>query len=70
VRELKEHYERKGVNNKELKDGLTIVLNELLEPKRQRRAKCEGNMPLVREALEWIDRGAPFPMTTSIARWA
>jgi hypothetical protein len=42
VRDLKEHYERKGVSNKELKDRLTIVLNELIEPMRQRRAKCEG----------------------------
>ena len=52
VRDLKERYERRGVSNKELKDRLTTVLNELLEPMRQRRAKYEGNMSLVREALE------------------
>ncbi len=52
VRDLKEHYERKGVSNKELRNRLTSVLNELLEPMRQRRAKYEANMPLVREALE------------------
>ena len=52
VRDLKERYERKGVSNKELKDRLTIVLNELLEPMRQRRAKYAASMPLVREALE------------------
>ncbi len=52
VRDLKERYERTGVSNKELKERLTTVLNELLEPMRERRAKYEGNMPLVREALE------------------
>ena len=60
VRDLKEHYERKGVSNKELRDRLTIVLNELLEPMRQRRAKYEGNMSPVREALEHgTARGLP-----------
>jgi tryptophanyl-tRNA synthetase len=52
VRDLKERYERTGVSNKELKDRLTAVLNELLEPMRERRAKYESNMSLVREALE------------------
>lgn len=52
VRNLKERYEHRGVSNKELKDRLTTVLNELLEPMRERRAKYEGNMSLVREALE------------------
>ena len=52
VMDLKERYVRRGVSNKELKDRLTTVLNELLEPIRQRRAKYEGNMSLVREALE------------------
>jgi tryptophanyl-tRNA synthetase len=50
--DLKERYERRGVSNKELKDRLTTVLNELLEPMRERRAKYERNMALVREALE------------------
>ena len=36
----------------ELKDRLTRVLNELLEPMRQRRAQHAGNMARVREALE------------------
>ena len=40
------------VSNKELKDRLTTVVNELLEPMRDRRAKYEGNMSLVRDALE------------------
>jgi tryptophanyl-tRNA synthetase len=52
VRELKERYERTGVSGKELRDRLTHVLNELLEPMRERRAKYESNPHLVREALE------------------
>jgi tryptophanyl-tRNA synthetase len=52
VMDLKERYERTGVSNKELKDRLTTVLNELLEPMRERRAKYESNPSLVREALE------------------
>jgi tryptophanyl-tRNA synthetase len=50
--DLKKRYVRRGVSNKELKDRLTTVLNELLEPIRRRRAKYERNMSLVREALE------------------
>ena len=49
---LKERYERRGVSNKELKDRLTTVLNELLEPMREQRAKYERNMSLVRDALK------------------
>jgi tryptophanyl-tRNA synthetase len=52
VSDLKERYERHGVSNAELKDRLTRVLSELLEPMRQRRAQHEGNMARVREALE------------------
>ena len=52
VRDLKERYERTGVSSKELRDRLTSVLNELLEPMRERRARYESNMPLVRDALE------------------
>jgi tryptophanyl-tRNA synthetase len=52
VMDLKERYERTGVSNKELKDRLTTVLNELLEPMRERRAKYDSNRSLVREALE------------------
>src|SRR5688500_13590748 len=46
VQDLKERYERTGVSSKELRDRLTSVLNELLEPMRERRAKYESNMPL------------------------
>ena len=52
VRDLKERYEGTGVSNKELKDRLTTVLNELLEPMRERRAKFASKKSLVREALE------------------
>ena len=52
VSDLKERYARHGVSNVELKDRLTRVLNELLEPMRQRRAQYEGNMARVRDALE------------------
>jgi tryptophanyl-tRNA synthetase len=49
---LKEQYTRTGVGNKVLKDRLTVVLNEMLDPMRDRRARFEANMGLVREALE------------------
>jgi len=52
VAAMKEEYERSGLPNKVLKDRLTVVLNDLLDPFRDRRAKFESNMPLVREALE------------------
>jgi tryptophanyl-tRNA synthetase len=58
VQNLKERYERTGVSNKELKDRLTTVLNELLEPMRERRAQYESNMSLVREALDQGSRRA------------
>ena len=52
VMQLKEDYEKTGVPNKVLKDRLTEVLNAKLEPFRERRAKYEANMPLVKEAIE------------------
>ena len=52
VAELKRQYETTGVGNKVLKERLTSVLNEKLDPFRDRRSKYEANMPLVREALE------------------
>ena len=52
VQNLKQRYERTGVSNKELKDRLTTVLNELLEPMRERRAKYASNLSLVGEALD------------------
>ncbi|MGH7665404.1 MAG: tryptophan--tRNA ligase [Gemmatimonadaceae bacterium] len=52
VQELKVRYERAGVSATELRNRLTSVLNELLEPMRERRARYESNMSLVREAIE------------------
>ncbi|MFN0147005.1 MAG: tryptophan--tRNA ligase [Dehalococcoidia bacterium] len=52
VADLKDRYTRTGVGNKELKDRLTTVLDDLLDPFRDRRAKYESNMGLVRDALE------------------
>lgn len=52
VAQLKEDYERTGVPNKVLKDRLTEVLNAKLDPFRERRAKYEANMSLVKEAIE------------------
>jgi len=52
VAQMKEDYEKTGLPNKVLKDRLTVVLNELLEPFRERRAHYEAHMRLVREALE------------------
>ena len=52
VADLEERYRKSGVGNKELKDRLTIALNTLLEPMRERRAYYEARMPLVREAVE------------------
>ncbi len=52
VAQLREDYGRTGVPNKVLKERLTIALNNLLDPFRDRRAHFEARMPLVREALE------------------
>jgi tryptophanyl-tRNA synthetase len=73
VMDLKERYERTGVSNKELKDRLTTVLNELLEPMRERRVKYERNMSLVQDALEHgTNRGraiARRPWKWCATRW-
>lgn len=52
VAQMKEDYEKAGLPNKVLKDRLTVVLNDLLDPFRDRRARYEQNMPAVKEALE------------------
>ncbi len=52
VADLEDRYRTSGVGNKELKDRLTVALNALLEPFRERRAYYEARMPQVREALE------------------
>lgn len=52
VANFKEQYERTGLPNKVLKDRLTDVLNDLLEPFRDRRSHYEAHMPMVKAALE------------------
>jgi tryptophanyl-tRNA synthetase len=52
VADLKRRYARRGVGNRELKERLAAVLDELLAPMRERRAAYERNMPQVRDALE------------------
>lgn len=52
VAQMKQDYEKAGLPNKVLKDRLTEVLNDLLDPVRERRARYEKNMPAVKEALE------------------
>jgi tryptophanyl-tRNA synthetase len=52
VQDLKARYERTGVSNNELKTRLTTVLNEMLEPVRERRGQYASKMSLVREALD------------------
>ena len=52
VANMREQYERTGIGNKVLKDRLTVVLNEKLDPFRERRAYYEANMGIVRDLLE------------------
>ena len=52
VRNFEEQYRKTGVSNKELKARLETSLNTLLAPVRERRAKYESNMKLVRDVLE------------------
>jgi tryptophanyl-tRNA synthetase len=52
VDELKHRYATRGVSNAELKERLTTVLDDFLDPIRDRRARYASNMKLVREALE------------------
>lgn len=52
IAQMKEDYEKTGLPNKVLKDRLTEVLNDLLDPVRERRSRYEKNMPAVKEALE------------------
>ncbi len=52
VAQMKEDYATTGLPNKVLKDRLTDVLNNLLDPFRDRRSRYEQNMPAVKDALE------------------
>jgi tryptophanyl-tRNA synthetase len=48
---MEEQYRTRGVGNKVLKDRLTVALNDMLDPFRDRRARYASNMRLVRDAL-------------------
>jgi tryptophanyl-tRNA synthetase len=52
VAELKDRYRRGTVGDVEVKDKLARALNVFLDPIRDRRARYEGKMRLVRDALE------------------
>jgi tryptophanyl-tRNA synthetase len=51
VEDLKARYVRGAVGDVEVKDKLARALNAFLEPMRERRARYEANMGLVRDAL-------------------
>jgi tryptophanyl-tRNA synthetase len=52
VDELKERYRRGAVGDVEVKRKLAAALNTFLDPIRERRARYEADMSLVRDALE------------------
>ena len=52
VEELKDRYRRGAVGDVEVKQKLAAALNAFLEPIRERRARYEASMSLVRDALE------------------
>jgi tryptophanyl-tRNA synthetase len=52
VKNLKEHYQRGGLGDVEVKKRLVGVINTLLDPMRERRVHYEARPKLVQEALE------------------
>jgi tryptophanyl-tRNA synthetase len=52
VADLKDRYVRGAVGDVEVKKKLSVAINNLLEPFRERRAHFEANPKLVQEALE------------------
>ncbi len=52
VRNMKEHYQRGGLGDVEVKKKLIVAINNLLEPMRERRAHFEAHPVLVQQALE------------------
>ena len=52
VGDLKERYRRGTVGDVEVKERLAMALNAFLDPIRERRARYEASMGLVRDALE------------------
>lgn len=51
LQEMKDHYTRGGLGDMKCKKLLMAVLNEVLEPMRQRRAEFERDIPAVYEIL-------------------
>lgn len=52
VANMKEHYQRGGLGDVEVKKKLIVAINNLLDPMRERRAYYEAHPKLVQEALE------------------
>lgn len=52
VNDMKEHYQRGGLGDVEVKKKLIVAINNLLEPMRERRAYFEAHPQLVQAALE------------------
>ena len=52
VRNMKEHYQRGGLGDVEVKKKLIVAINNLLEPMRERRAHFKAHPELVQSALE------------------
>ncbi|MBI5289233.1 MAG: tryptophan--tRNA ligase [Chloroflexi bacterium] len=52
VANMKEHYQRGGLGDVEVKKKLIVAIDNLLDPMRERRAHYEARPKLVQEALE------------------
>ena len=52
VKNMKEHYQRGGLGDVEVKKKLIVAINNLLEPMRERRAYFVAHPELVQQALE------------------
>jgi tryptophanyl-tRNA synthetase len=52
VANMKEHYQRGGLGDVEVKKKLIVAINNLLDPMRERRAYYEARPKLVQEFLE------------------
>jgi tryptophanyl-tRNA synthetase len=52
VANMKEHYQRGGLGDVEVKKKLVVAINNLLEPMRERRVYYETHPKAVQDALE------------------
>jgi tryptophanyl-tRNA synthetase len=65
VADLKDRYRRGAIGDVEVKHKLAAAINALLDPIRERRARYEANMPMVRDVLaEGTDRARRAARTT------